>query len=204
MINTDDNIKKMKQKVEILINELIIGISCLKILENSKDYLKVFDNTRTAHIVNMITWSLYQSAILNIRKVFEPNKTCSLKKIIKEINANKNLLKNSYKNNKVFNQLLDELNQKWDIFWKDPLTKAIQSGRGSIAHMRELKTEKLPSTEKQMKVAYKLIDILENNVHPLLEEGTSVCYSIEIDEIAYLSECFWKNIYSDNKFRRIR
>ena len=128
MINTDDNIKKMKQKVEILINELIIGISCLKILENSKDYLKVFDNTRTAHIVNMITWSLYQSAILNIRKVFEPNKTCSLKKIIKEINANKNLLKNSYKNNKVFNQLLDELNQKWDIFWKDPLTTALQSG----------------------------------------------------------------------------
>lgn len=201
-----DDIEEIKRKLKILVNELIIGISSLKILESSKDYPKVFDNTKTAHVINTITWSLYQSAILNIRKAFDPKQgnpdACNIQNIIKGINDNKEILKSFYKSEEQFYNKLGTLNSKWDLFWNDHLVKEIKDGRDLVAHIRIEETVVLPSTDKQMKVASELINLLENYIHPLVE-GFYVDYYLEIDEITSLSKTFWNNIYNDNILRKI-
>ncbi len=90
-MNSED-IKNYFKKVQKERRDIVY---CLETILASNCCKKALDNTQEANIANLITFSLFSRAIINLRKILEPgakDKVSNLSNIIKFIDNNKELL----------------------------------------------------------------------------------------------------------------
>lgn len=82
----------MKNNFNLVMSWRQKAVFCLEIMLSSKNYVQILDNTKEANVFNVIGFSLYSKALIEIRKILEPStkkKKANLPTLITYIKNNK-------------------------------------------------------------------------------------------------------------------